>query len=94
MPFDKLYWLRIGFGAVGGAFAYYVSLLDLQNALMDGITVAIGFFLVSYYLARYAMYRKLGREYFTKFYTTGIGGYIMIFLFTWILLFTMLSALA
>ncbi len=88
MPFDKLYWLRIGSGALAGALAYYVSSLDMGNALYNGITVAIGIFLVTYYLARYGLYRKLGKEYFTKFYTTGIGGYIMVFLFTWILLFT------
>lgn len=89
MPFDKLYWLRIGFGAVAGALADWISGLDTPNALWNGITVALGFYLASYYLARYVLYRKLGREYFGKFYTTGIGGFVMVFIFTWIALFTL-----
>ncbi len=71
-----------------GALAWYISNLDMANALWNGATVAMGFYIASFYVARYAMYRKLGREYLTKFYTTGIGAFIMIFLFTWIALFT------
>lgn len=71
-----------------GTLAYYVSTLDPADSLWNGLTIGLGFYLVSYYVARYAMYRKLGREYFGKFYTMGIGVFILIFLFTWILFFT------
>ncbi len=89
MLFDKLYWIRIGFGAIAGVLADWVSGLDTSQALWNGLTVAIGFYLASYYIARYALYRRTGKEYFSKFYTTAIGGYVMVFLFTWILLFTL-----
>lgn len=89
MLFDKLYWLRIGFGAIAGVLADLISILDMTNAFWNGVTVAIGLYLASYYIARYVMYKKTGKEYFSKFYTTGIGGFIMVFLFTWILLFTL-----
>ncbi len=92
MPFDKLYWFRAVIAVAAGALAQYISMLDMTNALWNGATVALGFYIVSYYVARYVMYRKLGREYFTKFYTTGIGAFIMIFLFTWIILFTYAGA--
>ena len=73
---------------MAGMLAYVVSELDAVDSLWNGLTIGLGFYLVSYYVARYAMYRKLGREYFSKFYSTGIGIFILIFLFTWILLFT------
>ncbi len=88
MPFDKLYWFRIGFGVVAGVLADVVSGLDTANALWNGMTVGIAFYLLTYYAARYVLYRGLGKEHFSKMYTTGVGSFIMAFLFTWILLFT------
>jgi hypothetical protein len=76
-------------GAVAGVFAAWVSGLDAANAFWNGITIGLALYVVSFYLARYAFYRRLGKEYFNKIYTTGIGGFVMIFLFTWILLFTL-----
>jgi len=55
----------------------------------SGISLGILFYLISYYLARFAWYRGLPREGQAKIYTTGIGGFAMIFLFTWILFFTL-----
>ena len=54
-----------------------------------GIAVGILLYLVSYYLARFTWYRDLGREGQTKVYTTGVGGFVLVFLFTWILFFTL-----
>jgi len=87
--FDKLYWIRIVFGAVAGGLANWISGLDPNNSLSDGVVIAIGFYLISFYLARYGLYRKAGKESLSKFYTTGIGAYVMLFLFTWVLLFTL-----
>lgn len=55
----------------------------------SGISIGIIFYLLSYYLARFAWYRSLGREVQGKIYSTGIGGFVMIFLFTWMLFFTL-----
>ncbi len=76
-------------GAFGGVLATIVSRIDPPSAVWNGATVAMGFYLISYYVARYGIYRKIGKEFFTKFYTTGIGGFVMVFLFTWVLLFTL-----
>jgi hypothetical protein len=88
VPFDKLYWLRIGLGVLGGLAAYRVFGLDY----IDGILVGVIFYLASYYLARYLWFKELGRDQLGKIYSTGIGGYAMTFLFTWILLFTIMPA--
>ena len=85
--FDKLYWLRIGLGVVSGYLANWVFSPTLDY--VDGILLAVIIYLGSYYFARYVWYRSLNRENFSKLYTTGIGGFIMLFLLTWILLFTL-----
>lgn len=47
-------------------------------------------YFVSYYVARYGLYRSIERKDYGKLYSTGIGVFAMIFLFTWILLYTLL----
>ena len=56
------------------------------------MSIGILFYLISYYVARFTWYKKLGREGQGKIYTTGIGGFIMVFLFTWMLFFTLQAA--
>lgn len=73
---------------LGGLTAYQVFGTDYLN----GMLVAIIFYLASYYLARYLWFRELDRNDVGKIYSTGIGGFILVFLFTWILLFTLASA--
>jgi len=80
--------MRIGLGALGGLTAYGVFGSDYIN----GLLVAVIFFLASYYLARYLWFRQLDKAEVGKIYSTGIGGYIMVFLFTWILAFTLVAA--
>ena len=80
--------MRIGLGVLGGLTAYRVFGLDY----LDGLLVGVIFYLASYYLARYIWFRKLDKADVGKIYSTGIGGYIMVFLFTWILIFTLVSA--
>ena len=58
----------------------------------SGISIGIAFYLVSYYLARFTWYKGLGREGQGKIYTTAIGSFVMVFLFSWILFFTLQAA--
>ena len=83
--FDKLYWSRIGLAALAGFLAEVIVGTDY----FSGISLGILFYLISYYLARFAWYRGLPRDKQGKIYSTGIGGFAMIFLFTWILFFTL-----
>ncbi len=80
--------MRIGLGVLGGLTAYRVFGLDY----LDGLLVGVIFYLASYYLARYLWFRELDRADVGKIYSTGIGGYVLVFLFTWILIFTLVSA--
>ena len=86
--FDKLYWTRVGWGVLFGALVFYLqSAYKLDTP--TGITLGILGYLVSYYLARFAWFRKVDQTNASKIYTTGIGAYVMMFVFTWLLLFTL-----
>jgi len=89
LPFDKLYWLRIGLGVLGGLAADRVF---APGDYVNGLLVGVIFYLASYYVARYLWFREQGRENLGKIYSTGVGGYVLTFLFTWILLFTLIPA--
>ena len=54
-----------------------------------GVSVGIIFYLVSFYLARFTWYRAVDRQGQGKIYSTGLGGFVLLFLFTWMLLFTL-----
>jgi len=54
----------------------------------DGILMGILGYLTSYYIARYGWFRKIEQKDMSKLYTTAIGAYTMLFIFTWLLVFT------
>ncbi len=85
---NKLYWTRISLGVLA-AFAAEGVFRILGGDYTDGLLVGVLVYLASYYLARYTWFRKVEPEKVSKVYTTGIGGYVMLFLFVWILLFTL-----
>jgi len=76
--------MRLGFAALGGLGAATLVGIDFTS----GISIGIAMYLVSYYVARFTWYKGSPREVQGKIYTTGIGGFVMVFLFTWILFFT------
>ncbi len=82
--FDKLYWLRVGFAAGAGILAATLVGTDYTS----GISIGILMYLISYYLARFTWYKGLGREGQGKVYTTGVGSFVLVFVFTWLLIFT------
>ena len=86
--FNKLYWTRISLG-VFAAFAAEGVFRILGGDYTDGLLVGVLVYLASYYLARYTWFRNVEPAKVSKVYSTGIGGYVMLFLFVWILLFTL-----
>jgi hypothetical protein len=86
--FDKVYWMRIGLGILFGVAAEYILGANSSEIVYYGLSLGILGYLVSYYLARLVWFRKLDRSNTSKVYTTGIGAYVGMYLFTWVLLFT------
>ena len=87
--FDKLYWLRLGVAAVAGLFAELEAVAVGAPDWGTGLAIGVAAYLVSYYLARFTWYRSAERAVQAKVYTTGIGGFVLVFLFTWMIFFTL-----
>jgi hypothetical protein len=84
-----LAWIRVGLGALAGFIA---GLLPFSqpgisynfNSYAD-VYLAVGFYIVSYYLAKYGMGIHLPYKDRNKLITQGLGGFVMMFLFVWFL---------
>ena len=85
---NKLYWTRISLGVIA-AFAAEAVFRILGGDYTDGLLVGVLVYLASYYLARYTWFKNVEPEKVSKVYSTGIGGYVLLFIFVWILLFTL-----
>jgi hypothetical protein len=81
---DRIFWLRSGLAAITGLVVDYLFGKDYVSGLLFGAVVFMG----SYYIVRFVWGKKIRPDQTTKLVTTAIGTYIMIFLFVWILCFT------
>ncbi|MDA4117492.1 MAG: hypothetical protein OK455_04025 [Thaumarchaeota archaeon] len=101
--FDKIFWLRSGLGVVGGTLSELLFGCKVQvtgtgigtcvgNVVPDystGILLGLALFLGSYYVFRVTLGKKFTKEQMGKIYTTGAGSFALLFIFSWILLFTL-----
>ena len=81
---DQIFWLRAGLAAIAGVAADFLFGRDYTSGLLFGAVVFMG----SYYLVKAVWGKKIKPDQTSKLYTTALGSYIMIFLFAWILAFT------
>ncbi len=97
-----LYWIRVGFAALGGFISGIAGLVtplassssDLWTNLKDNIAnpnayygfyIAIIIYFATYYLAKYTLLKGIAPKDKNRLITQGIGSYIMMFIFSWIL---------
>lgn len=99
---DKVYWFRVLMGIVGGALTAFligsaeivergdISLsVNSSEIAFRGITILMFMYLISYYLAKFVIAPQIPTEQRRKWATAGIGSFIAIFWWTWILLTTL-----
>lgn len=84
-PIDKIFWMRIGFAVVAGVLAGALGYLSFNPMAFRGIGVGFLIYFVSYIVARFMYGRILPPTDYRKMITTGIGGYVFLFLFVWIM---------
>lgn len=105
MPFsdlDKIYWFRVGLGAVGGVVAELLTgckvLLTGPDAgscvtgapdYSTGILLGMFLFLGSYYLMKATIGKNFSKEEQRKIYTTGVGSFALLYIFWWVFLYTL-----
>ena len=89
---DKLFWLRIGFALIGGAIATFLfeGIEDSEEHRWSSITFMIVLFIVTCFIAK-GMKINFPKSDRKKLVTTGIGSYIFLYLFAWIMTYTLLN---
>ena len=83
---NVIYILRIGFGILAALVATLVVNLKAGNPLINGITVGLAVYLITYYLLKWQFLNKVEKP--TKILTMGIGAYFLTFIFCWVLFIT------
>ena len=89
---DKLFWLRIGFALIGGAIATFLfeGIEDSEEHRWSSIIFMIVLFIVTCFIAKGMKinFPKADRK---KLVTTGMGSFIFLYLFAWIMTYTLLN---
>ncbi len=83
---NVIYCIRIGLGVLAALIATLVVDLKVGNPLINGITVALAVYILTYYLLKMHFTNKVEKP--TKVLTMGIGIYFFVFVFCWVLFTT------
>jgi len=89
---NKLFWLRIGFALIGGTIATFLfeGIEDSEEHRWSSIAFMIVLFLVTCFIAK-GMKINFPKSDRKKLVTTGIGSFIFLYLFAWIMTYTLLN---
>ncbi|MCE9617399.1 MAG: hypothetical protein K8Q88_03420 [Nitrosarchaeum sp.] len=89
---DNLFWLRVGFAVIAGTLATFIF-EDIQGEerRWASIVFMIIIFIVTIFIAK-SMKMQLPSSDRKKIVTQGIGSYIFLYLFVWILTYTIVHA--
>ena len=89
---DQLFWLRVGFAVIAGTLATFLF-EDIQGEERRWASIAfmIIMFIVTIFIAK-SMKMQLPSSDKKKIVTQGIGSYIFLYLFVWILTYTIVHA--
>jgi PKD repeat protein len=83
---NVIYICRVGFGILAAIVAALVVDLRVGDPLINGITIGLAVYLVSYYLLKWQFLNKVEKP--SKIFTMGIGAYFLVFIMCWVLLIT------
>lgn len=81
-----IYILRVLFGILAAIIAALVVNLKVGTPLINGISVALAVYLVTFYLIKWKFMNKVEKP--TKIFTMGIGAYFLAFILFWVLFIT------
>ena len=88
---DKLFWLRIALAVIAGTLATFMfDSIEGEERRWTSIVFMITIFIVSIFIAK-SMNLQLPKSDRKKLVTTGIGSYVFIYLFMWILTYTIVN---
>ena len=89
---NKLFWMRFAFALIGGAAAEFLfdGIADSEEKRWSSIIFMIVLFVVTCFIAK-GMKISFPKSDRKKLVTTGIGSYVFLYLFAWIMTHTMLN---
>ena len=89
---NKLFWLRVGFALIGGTMATFLfeGIEHDEQHRWTSIGFMIILFLVTCFIAK-GMKINFPKSDRKKLVTTGIGSFIFLYLFAWIMTYTLLN---
>ena len=88
---DKLFWLRVGLAILAGAAATFLfDSIEGEERRWTSIVFMIIIFIISIVIAK-VMGLKLPSSDRKKIVTQGLGSYIFLYLFMWILTYTIVN---
>ena len=89
---DMLFWLRFAFAIIGGAAATFLfeGIEDSEEHRWTSIIFMIVLFIITCFIAK-GMKINFPKSDRKKLVTTGIGSYIFLYLFAWIMTYTLLN---
>ena len=88
---DRLFWMRIAFAIIGGVIATFVfeDIADVEDKRWTSIGFMIMLFIATTIIAKSWRIRIANRK---KYVTTGIGSFVFLYLFFWIMSHTLVNA--
>ena len=89
---DMLFWLRFGFAIAGGAIATFLfdGIENSEEHRWSSIGFMIVLFIITCFIAK-SMKINFPKSDRKKLVTTGMGSYIFLYLFSWIMTYTLLN---
>ena len=88
---DKLFWIRVGLAILGGVAATFIfDSIEGEERRWASIAFMILIFVGSLEIAR-NMNLRLPRSDRKKFVTTAIGSFVFLYLFSWIVSYTLVN---
>ncbi|MFZ1076449.1 MAG: hypothetical protein WAN47_03340 [Nitrosotalea sp.] len=89
---DKVFWLRVGLGILAGSISAIIgsTMLHAHERAYTGLGIVIVLFIISYGIAK-ALRVPLPLSDKRKLVMTGIGSYFLMFLVSWILVYTIIN---
>lgn len=86
---DRVFWLRVGFGVLAGTLSAIIGEPMESYRLEIGFGIMIILFIVSYVMAK-GMKIPIAISEKKKLIMTGYGSYFLMFIFSWILVNTLI----
>ena len=88
-PLTIIYWTRGLLGFAAGLASALLSNLMPEFNLLNGITIALLIYLVSYYAYKAVFLARVEKP--SKIFSTGVGAYFLTWLVMWTLFYTILN---